>query len=131
MFGRKKAGIVGSCGRVGQAIRVGVSGAVDGVGELLGCGDADDGGGAVERIGRGGSQGDAGRDVFEECGYEGGVGRVFEECCVGRTRVGGSGVLDYREEGQVELVEKVDDERGVSCAVDNVVLAGRYHVEVG
>lgn len=130
MFGWIKAGVAGSCGWVGQAAGVGVYRAIIIIGELFGCCYAEQGGRAVRRIGSWGSQWDAGRDVFEECGYEGGIGRIFEERFVRRTRVGGFGVLDYREEDGVELVEKVDDDRGVSSAVDNVVLAAHYNVEI-
>lgn len=131
MFGRIKAGVAGSCVWLGQAVGVGVSAAVVLVEELFGCCDAHEGGCAVERIRTWGSQGDAGRDVCEECRYERGVGRVFEERIVGRTRVGGFGVLDYREDSGVELVKKVGNEKGVCSAIDNVVLAAHYHVEVG
>ena len=130
MFGRGEADVVGCSGRVGQAMIVRVDQAIVSVCELIGCSHAEQSGRAVERIGCWGSQGDAGRDVCEERGYEGGVGRVFEERFVGRTFVGGFGVLNYRKKGGVEFVEKVDDERGVSLAIDNTVLAGHHHVEI-
>ena len=130
MSGRIKAGVVGGLGRVFRAVGVAVFRAIVIVSELSRCGHTEESGRAVERIGCRRSQGDAGRNVCEERGYEGGVGSVFEECVVGRIRVGGLGVLDYRKEGGVELAEEIDDEGGVSSAIDNIVLAAEHHVKV-
>ena len=131
MSGRSKAGVAGSCGRVGQAVLVGVSRTIESECKLFGCRHAEQSGRAVQGIGCWGGQGDAGGDVCEERGHERGGGRVFEERFVGGTLVGGFGVLDDGEEGGVERVEEIDDEGGVSLTINNVVLARHHHVEVG
>lgn len=124
LSGRIESGVVRTRARVGQAVGVCVSTAIIIIDELFRCCYAEKGGRAIEREGCWRGQGDAGCNVCEESGYVGGVGRIFEECFVGGTWAVGVGVLNYREEGGVEVVEEVDDDGGLAPAVDNIVLAG-------
>ena len=119
-------------------IRVGVSGdTIVFVGELILCCDAKETGRTAERISLWSSHWDAGRDITEEGRHERGEVWVFEECLVRGTYIGVLigvvhwGVFDYRQEGGIELLKEVDDEVGITPAVDHTVSARHHHVEAG